>query len=180
MSLGVPPIAIVFETSFVDGSILERVPSNGFTAHRKPEPKASESTPLATAIVRCVARRPGSIRQTEPVPSPTHTAPAPTAMSVKPSLAILIVAVTVFEAGETRTRPARGGACRPQRTPSGPAAISITEVGTLATTLPLCGSSRETVPSGLIAQIAPLPTTSESPWDGARHRSPGACSSRGR
>src|SRR5262249_25408690 len=56
-----------------------------------------------------------------------------------------------------------GGRFRPQRTPSGPAAISTTEVGTLATTFPVCGPSLEIVWSGLIAQIAPLPTTSELP-----------------
>src|SRR6476659_9157525 len=96
----------VCETSFVEVSIRTIVPRAGFTAQTEPAPNASDSTPVATGTVRCLTGGPGSTRQTTPSPgSLAHTAPAPTARSLG-SPGTLIVAVTLFEAGSTRTSSA--------------------------------------------------------------------------
>src|SRR5215212_7639563 len=112
-------------------------------------------TPAPTSIVLVTGLGPGSIRHTTPsCCAVTQILPAPTAIAV-PAL----VPMRIF----WPTRFVRGSICvttDPLSTqiPSVPAAILSASTSIVATSLPVSGSIRETVWSGLSAQTAPAPT----------------------
>ena len=100
---------------------------------------------------------PGSMRHTSPSFSPVaHTDPAPTAMPSRTFAPTGIVWPTRLVRGSIRVTAERSASTN--QTPASPAAIVLARASIVATLLPVLGSMREIVWSGLIAQTAPAPT----------------------